>query len=106
MRNRKLSACFNTWYEVAQSAASQEMLLRKGLMRMIQSKQAAAFSTWREQCADRNLQMARMRLAIGRMLHRALAMAFNTWNVICRMTRALLEERHNRMVLVHSCIKF
>lgn len=96
--NRKLSACFNTWYQVAQDGAHQEMLLRKGLMRMIQAKQAAALGTWREQCAQHNLQMARMRLAVGRMLHRALAMAFNTWNILCQMTRALLQERHDRMV--------
>ena len=49
MRNRALSMAWEKWQQTAAEMKEQAMLLRRGLMRMINAKLTAAFASWREQ---------------------------------------------------------
>ena len=59
MMQRALSGAWNTWYSNAMEAKAQEQALRRGLMRLVNSKLGAGFGSWREQAAQQKEALQR-----------------------------------------------
>merc|ERR1712046_365632 len=75
--------------------------MKKGLMRMVQSKLSAAFATWRHAAADMKQAAHTSSGAVRRMLNRKLSMAFEKWQVDAeemRATQAAMKKGLMRMV--------
>jgi len=50
--NRHLSAAWNLWLESTRELVHQQMLLQRGMLRMLHAQVAGALSAWREQASD------------------------------------------------------
>merc|ERR1711865_466725 len=68
------------------------MALRKGLMRMINSKLAACLGTWRANAAEARDQMMKLRRGLMRMIQAKQAAAFGTWRAIALENRTAMQR--------------
>lgn len=79
MQQRGLSAAWNKWSEVVREALAAQMMMRIGILRMLNAKLAAALCTWRDAVSALLAQQQMLTSALMRLQQRGLAAAWNKW---------------------------
>jgi len=69
----------NHWRCAAEELREQQLLMRRGLMRLFNRSMAAAYSTWSDVAAAAREQEELMKRALGKLVHGKLAGAFTRW---------------------------